>query len=627
MAFRTILAIDSLDGHAILAILTLDGDAVLAVDADTSFTILATDADAASSTRLTIFSILAVYSNLLGRHILIHEDRDVAIFIDLRSQIISRVFMAPFLLSALNLHRATQLSRVFGTRVSSEFQALACQICSGVFCNRLYIADVGCIRLACFCDVTSSIFFNATAYMGDLATVDIDTAIIAKINLGTGRYILALDLGGLLVTDGRDALQVFCQLDFQLAIRRAVDADVAFCQVALRTADDIESVVELLVNDSRIITLELQTVFHGGNLVFTGLVRIDNTGQARSIHTIFTVNTICSIIAVLDGDIDRSTILAVRPGRACQADMADTIFTGNGDSIFAILAGDTDFAVSTICTFRAGNGDTIFARFTIFTIQATDGDTVGAVQANMAIPAVDADLAIFTVFARLADTDVLGQLQIIRNLAIFIRGFMEQDVLASIDVFFRLFILTFTSWRIAFYSQCCMRSAGFISFCTIGFDLCIKSTQVLASRIVCRDIIQCLASFCNRRIIVVQRLARYQLVGSRSIRSSSGRACSEWICTKSLTPGIFVLFLLLWRCICFCNGFSIIADGVGLQISANVGCIRFGIRFQLFHDHCIMGINAVSSFDETIIVGRLIYCIFCSNRILSVIVPRPICID
>ena len=150
-------------------------------------------------------------------------------------------------------------------------------------------------------------------------------------------------------------------------------------------------------------------------------------------------------------------------------------------------------------------------------------------------------------------------------------------------------------------------------------NLCIESTQVLASRIVCRDIIQCLASFCNRRIIVVQRLARYQLVGSRSIRSGSGSACSEWICTKSLTPGVFIGILLFFCCFGFRDRFSIVTNGIGLQISANVGCVRFGIRFQLFHDHGIMGINAVGGFDETVIVGRLIRC-FCSNRILSVIV-------
>ena len=96
--------------------------------------------------------------------------------------------------------------------------------------------------------------------------------------------------------------------------------------------------------------------------------------------------------------------------------------------------------------------------------------------------------------------------------------------------------------------------------------------------------------------------------------------------TNGFAPCIFIGFLLVCCRIGFRDRFSIVTDGVGLQVTANIGCVRFGIRFQLFHDHGIMGINAVSGFDEAVVVGRLICCIFCSNRILSVIVPRPICI-
>ena len=136
--------------------------------------------------------------------------------------------------------------------------------------------------------------------------------------------------------------------------------------------------------------------------------------------------------------------------------MADAVFTGNGDRIFAVRARDTDLTVDTILTgfaLRAGDGDTIFTRCTIFTVKTADRDAIGAVQADMAILAVDADLTILTVLARLADVDVLGQLQIIRDLAIFILGFVEQDVLAGIDIFVGLSILTCTSWCITFYSQ------------------------------------------------------------------------------------------------------------------------------------------------------------------------------
>ena len=151
MAFGSIYAIDTIDafdGHTILAILALDGDAILAVDADTSFTILATDADAAGS---TIFAILAVYSQFFHGHILVHEDGDVAIFINFRSQIISRVFMALFLLSALNLHRAAQLSRIFGPRISRKFQALICQIIRQTRLQRFQLCDVDGIGVVCTC--------------------------------------------------------------------------------------------------------------------------------------------------------------------------------------------------------------------------------------------------------------------------------------------------------------------------------------------------------------------------------------------------------------------------------------------------------------------------------------------
>ena len=57
--------------------------------------------------------------------------------------------MALFLLSALNLHRATQLSRVFGTRVSSEFQALACQIICQTRLQRFQLCDVDGIGVVC----------------------------------------------------------------------------------------------------------------------------------------------------------------------------------------------------------------------------------------------------------------------------------------------------------------------------------------------------------------------------------------------------------------------------------------------------------------------------------------------
>ena len=59
---------------------------------------------------------------------------------------------------------------------------------------------------------------------------------------------------------------------------------------------------------------------------------------------------------------------------------------------------------------------------------------------------------------------------------------------------------------------------GIVQRICIGFDLCIKGTQILAGGVVCRDIIQ----GASWLIIVIERLACYQLVGSRSICGSIG---------------------------------------------------------------------------------------------------------
>ena len=116
----------------------------------------------------------------------------------------------------------------------------------------IHLLDRDSIRIAC-----------AGSQSRDLAAIDIDSAITAtERNPSASRYIFASTvLRRGLVADGRDALQIFCQLDFQLTLIRAVDTDVAFCQgLAVRTADDFHGVVELLGNFLTIIALELQAL-------------------------------------------------------------------------------------------------------------------------------------------------------------------------------------------------------------------------------------------------------------------------------------------------------------------------------------------------------------------------------
>ena len=143
MAFCAILAINSFHGHAILTVFAFDGDAILSVDADTSFTILAADADAAGSTRLAIFTILAVYSQFFHGHILVHKDSDVAILINFRGQVISGVFMALCLLRALNCYFTTELCGVVISFIGSEGEAFVCQI----VLSRFQLAYIDCIGI------------------------------------------------------------------------------------------------------------------------------------------------------------------------------------------------------------------------------------------------------------------------------------------------------------------------------------------------------------------------------------------------------------------------------------------------------------------------------------------------
>ena len=138
---------------------------------------------------------------------------------------------------------------------------------------------------------------------------------------------------------------------------------------------------------------------------------------------------------------------------------------------------------------------------------------------------------------------------------------------------------------------------SFITQCIcIGFDLCIESPQILTGRLICADISQSLARFGNRCIIVVQRLAHYELVGVFSGISSRQRTS-----TKSLAPGVFIGSLLFCCCIGFRDGFPIITDGISLQIGTDIRCVGLGIGFQLFHDDRIMSLLSISNFDEAVV--------------------------
>ena len=144
----------------------------------------------------------------------------------------------------------------------------------------------------------------------------------------------------------------------------------------------------------------------------------------------------------------------------------------------------------------------------------------------------------------------------------------------------------------------------------IGFDLCIKSTQVLSGGVVYFNVIL----RAGWLIIVIERTACYQLVGSRSIRRRGVCTCSERTCTKSLAPVVFAtvlgrccsilvldrLFVLIKLYIAICIRL------IDFDVVTNVGCIFFSVLLQLFHDDNVVVINTVGYFDEAVIIRRCI---------------------
>ena len=253
--------------------------------------------------------------------------RDLAIFI--------RGFMEQDVLASID---AFILFIIF-TSFRTAFYGQSCMrsagfisFCTDVVVDFLQITKVSCIlQSIAGCCSNRSIFtfcifgtIESTLDVRDLVTTDIDIttsdssrSIGAKGNLSAGGYVFIAILSSRLIADGRDTRQIFCQLDFQLAIRRAVDADVAFCQVALRTTDDIKSVVQLLGNDFRcivlgIITSIFHTVFHGSYLVFTVLVGVDDASNAIcAVNAVSAIDAfVLIIVAVLDNNIGRRAIPA-----------------------------------------------------------------------------------------------------------------------------------------------------------------------------------------------------------------------------------------------------------------------------------------------------------------------------
>ena len=160
----------------------------------------------------------------------------------------------------------------------------------------------------------------------------------------------------------------------------------------------------------------------------------------------------------------------------------------------------------------------------------------------------------------------------------------------------------------------------FVQLICIGFDLCIEGTQVLAGGVVYINVIL----RAGWLIIVIERTACYQLVGSRCIRSLVGCTCSERTGTKSLTPSVFAVFLL---CLCsIASVFDRFVVLIKLHVAILICLINFDIVthtrsfLQLFHDDDIVIINTIGNFDKAVVGSGIIGCSFYRFRSLGIIV-------
>ena len=138
--------------------------------------------------------------------------------------------------------------------------------------------------------------------------------------------------------------------------------------------------------------------------------------------------------------------------------------------------------------------------------------------------------------------------------------------------------------------------------------------------------------------LAVHLAAGYQLLRAicfRIIRIRF-RGISNLACTDCFAPrilaGLLCCFSLCLYSITITRVFNGIVVFIKFYVSIFIRLIDFDFAahirsiLQLFHDNSIMVFNAVSCFDKAVVVGRLIRLFFRSNRSLSVIVPRTICI-
>ena len=161
-------------------------------------------------------------------------------------------------------------------------------------------------------------------------------------------------------------------MNFQLAIV-SINTNVVISQSACCTTDDIHNIVEVFLDNVRVSILVSLTIIASKLhavvvschfVILTVFIFVNDTSHGIARRTIYTRNT------VFYGNIS-SCIFTIFACRASQTNVANTILTRDGYSVFTVCTRDaylTVIAINTSCSLWTSNGYTIMTRLTILTI-------------------------------------------------------------------------------------------------------------------------------------------------------------------------------------------------------------------------------------------------------------------
>ena len=158
--------------------------------------------------------------------------------------------------------------------VSGKLQAFVGQLIGHVGNGRIYVADVSGVRFR----------GAATCNVGNLCSAYVDFL----------RSFVQRNAGAA-VSNAANTVQVFCQLDFQLAAH-VIHTNVPIGEGTGCTAHDVHGVIQRLADDLAgiilpVVTGKFQAVIHGGYLVVALFIRIVDSGHFRFGQILFSYQT------------------------------------------------------------------------------------------------------------------------------------------------------------------------------------------------------------------------------------------------------------------------------------------------------------------------------------------------